>query len=152
MRFTPSSSFTLTSVDVGGVTFMGGGTTNFQVVNDASGRPGSTVIASGTITFTGTASIKSFVASGAVNAGTNYWLTGSPVSSDSSVLWLHSTPVVNGMVASRSSTVGVWSISSGTQSAFRINGTLLSGSAPEPGTLALLALGMVGGVVARRRK
>ena len=31
--------------------------------------------------------------------------------------------------------------------------TVLSGgSAPEPGTLALLALGMVGGIVARRRK
>ncbi|WP_369016171.1 PEP-CTERM sorting domain-containing protein [Armatimonas sp.] len=27
-----------------------------------------------------------------------------------------------------------------------------SSSAPEPGTLALLALGMVGGIVARRRK
>ncbi|WP_394792810.1 PEP-CTERM sorting domain-containing protein [Armatimonas sp.] len=30
--------------------------------------------------------------------------------------------------------------------------TTTSSSAPEPGTLALLALGMVGGVVARRRK
>lgn len=43
-------------------------------------------------------------------------------------------------------------VSLGAQAPTAINATFLFTSAPEPGTLALLALGIAGGVVARRRK
>ena len=154
MPFTPSSSFTLNSVEVAGRHDVNTNNYSFQIVNDAAGSPGATIIASGTITsFTAGASIQSFAASGAVSASTNYWLTMSPGANDTWGGWYLSSPNVSGTIGQRAAPGGAWSTTGGTQAAFRINGTLLGGSAPEPGTLALLALGMVGGaVVVRRRK
>jgi hypothetical protein len=152
MPFTPGANFTLTSVEVAGSHVSGTNNYVFQIVNDAGGLPGTTVITSGAITTfpTNPGAIRSFLASGSVVAGTQYWLTASPGASDPRGAWRWTSPVVTGSGGYQTSPGPSWNpfdTSPNTQSAFRINGNV---SAPEPGTLAFLALG--GGLVLVKRR
>lgn len=93
-------------------------------------------------------------------AGT-YWLrlkegTASSTNDGSLVFWLQTGAAItgNGFRADGNVVTPTTWGANGTSTTNDLAFQLLSGSssAPEPGTLALLALGIIGGVVARRRK
>jgi hypothetical protein len=92
-------------------------------------------------------------------AGT-YWLrlkegTASSTNDGTTIFWLQTgaARTGNGFRSDSNEVAPTWG-SSATSTSVDLSFQLLSGSssAPEPGTLALLALGIVGGVVARCRK
>ena len=141
MPFTPSGNFTLGLVEVVGQHLVGTNSYTFSIVNDVSGLPGTTVISSGTITGWNISSptLQSFMASGSVSAGTQYWLVSEPGASDSFGIWSGNNTSDTGTIA-RSHSPGSWSSQPSAREVFRITSANPS-SAPEPGTLAFLVLG-----------
>jgi hypothetical protein len=172
--FTTSAtgSFSFTSLDITAIT--GIGIPDAQILggiySNAGGIPSATQLVafnSVTVPTTGiTPTVYTFtpVSAFSLSPSTTYWVSLFGASDTDIAVWTinasNNFPSVTGAGAGDISLVGytisgdgggTWG-SSSISNALTI--TLASGgsSAPEPGTLALLALGIVGGVVARRRK
>jgi hypothetical protein len=138
-----ATAFTLNSAELALGLFDGTNSLNVSLVNDASGSPGSNVLASTTVSGIPSFSVSSpglvtadlSGASFVLEANTGYWLV-AVADGDTAAGWSWNTTGGTGVVTRTNG--GSWDAPSGTTApAFRIHGTAV----PEPATLALLGFG-----------
>ncbi len=104
-----------------------------------------------TIPNNGPVSIYTLTSAGGVsmNANTNYWIVASGSGSSSGLWSVRSASGPETNLGKGNYNGQVWSPLGSAGSAFRVNGS--AAAAPEPGSLALLALGVAGGLGFLRR-
>jgi hypothetical protein len=132
------------------LTFSGTATTvDFTLASDADGTPGSALetiavdLSNGTALYTGSSTLDP-----TLMGGTSYWLEGaiSPIDLGTVVDWNAAAGLFSGLALGPTADIGTnpfstnWSVSTATQAAFEIDGTLLS-SVPEPRYGWLLVFG-----------
>ena len=153
ITFTVGANSTLTSVEF--AAFRTSGTNSFTVrlSPDASGQPGAPLKTWTTAFPNSNAAIVSLpsVSSALLQAGATYWLTASPGGSDSRGFWAVNNQGINSgnMKSQGTSPSQAWTAVGTSDIAYRISGTATT--APEPGTLALLSLGLLAPLARRRR-
>ena len=144
--FTPSADFTLSQIDIALEYISGTNEASVTLVNDASGLPGFTALEWWDLTglpgYSTTYSPTSLLSSGGITllSGTQYWVIAEPLSNDTYDLWSQNSQGGSGF-AFYSGGSG-WSYHQGTTPAFDVLGTPLT-QIPEPGSLALVATGLV---------
>lgn len=154
MPFTVTgSSYMLTSLEMA-LNSSSGGTSSLvvQIMADAAGLPGAVIesltlsVPVGTSIVTGLSALHPTLV-----AGTTYWLaTDAPVGFDGS--WQLTSPPIIGSTAFMFQNDGIWvGFPDFETSAFRINGET-GFAVPEPGSIALAALALVGMLVVARTK
>jgi PEP-CTERM motif len=145
------------------------GASAYLLADNGLGTSPATVLANlGSVSIPNTGSTTSYVllpftfpvtTSVPLAASTNYWIgiEKAGASGDFPVLGITTdmTPINNTNAYSEASINGPWTVfNNGNKTAFEVNGSAVApggATAPEPGTLVLLALGGVGALVARRR-
>jgi len=152
--FTPTSDYTLTSLDIPFLHSSGTATAVFRVVTDQDGLPGSTVLGTKSLTnISGTPKLYnvSFANQGVtLVANQTYWITALPGGFDSDLAWQRNVIGQNGFAGSFGD---VWSADGRASPAFRVNGTPGLGIVPEAGTMTLLLPALIfGGVIGIRRR
>jgi hypothetical protein len=142
--FTASQSYTLTSFDVAGYHNTGTNAYNFSIIEDNAGLPtGNTIFsllgASMTSVDILNPTIDTFSASGALQAGSTYWLVMESGTDDTSGGWnFNRIGQVGGMGIDNGTGM---TVTASQTPAFRVNGI---SATPEPGSLALFLLGGIG--------
>ncbi|MGC4043383.1 MAG: PEP-CTERM sorting domain-containing protein [Armatimonas sp.] len=147
--FTPTQNYVLSSFELPGFNNNGTNSYQFSIVADNGGLPiGAEVVSPFTSSLSTTFdAVNSFGVSGSVTAGQKYWLIVGPGAGDTNGVWWANTTGATGLGYRAAG--GGWTITNDTSPAFRIQGNLAP-SAPEPGTLALFALG--GLLLSQRKK
>lgn len=157
--FIPSETVELTSADLALSQQISPFTPlNVFIETNTSGMPGSildTLTQQGT--FNANAAVVSFTCStcSVLTAGTTYWIVGQQSDASAQTVWLWSpTDTASWFFNSTDSATGPWSPATVANniSAFDVNGTTPTSPTPEPGSLALLATGVLGLMAAGRRR
>jgi hypothetical protein len=158
--FTPASTYTFTSFEVPLIfpRFGSNDTSSLtaSLRQNSGGTPGTTLESfTRNITATAASPALSLFSSGGgitLNAGTTYWVVLAPTGNTDYLSWQRNTTGGTGLSFTLNG--GPWTAQPASVSpALRVSGTLGAAAAPEPGTLALLGLGVFGAAgVLRRRK
>jgi hypothetical protein len=152
-----SGTLTTIEVPITSIYLPGPANVTFSLTTDGGGVPGGIILESwsipvtyslpGSVIYTMTS-----VGGLSLSSGTNYWLMAGAASPDAAT-WNSRNTGVAAAQAYRSAPGDPW-INNGSNpmaAALRVSGTTVTAAAPEPGTLTLLALGVVGGLVRRRK-
>lgn len=150
VTFVPSATAPLGSVDLGANRNLG---TNSYVISlsvDNGGQPGA-LLESWTTTLPGSGVVTSLtsVVNPLLDSSTTYWLTLEAGAPNAFGGWAFNDQGDTGHFL-QSSSGGAWVAQGGTAPVYRINGA--GASAPEPGSVALLGLGIAAAGVARWRR
>lgn len=144
------ADYSFTSVELG---LLVDGSVNVLLMSDANGLPGG-VIESMTIQASSNLKLATSLLRPTLNDGVKYWIAPRPIAS-SEAGWNFSSPAVLGSFASSQSGGVSWFTTRSTAilPALRVNGDRLTASVPEPGSLTLALLGVLGfaGWTRRRR-
>lgn len=173
VQFTPSSTYTFDDVQVPVFLQAGTNSLDVYLETDSSGQPGSIVsefqvddemTSSPTVLLVGEGQAGVTLVQGAadptLDMGSAYWLVLSAGAADTEAAWSFnsvgdiststdlavscSVNLTTGAVSCYSSATGPWLLAPGIeQPAFEIDGTVPSSTVPEPGTVALMALGLL---------
>ena len=149
--FSPGDSYTLDSFEMALKHNNANNSYKFNLAPDVAGQPG-TPLESWVISLPGVDSVVqiSSIAHPLLDAGATYWLTIQPTAANQFGFWyVNDQGIDTGSVKSQlTSSSTAWTSVANSDLAYRVKGTL---STPEPGTLALLVIGLATGLLRRRR-
>jgi len=144
---TGGSNYTFTSVEL--ALSAASGDLNILLLSDSAGLPGG-VIESMTVTDPSGITTATSAIFPTLVAGTTYWIATQYVSGGYVGGWNWNDQGLSGPLAFSGNSGASWFSNDGTFPAFRVNGD--TAAVPEPGSLTLLGLGLLGLVAWRKRR